>query len=694
MAPVSLLAVLLFLAVLGAGFLFWLWRRARQRQASLKAALEASQARSRQMMGVAELAMAVLDDCCHVVDWNPSLEKLYACRLEEALGQQFFLRFAPPGEGVALTARAMAMRTSDEVFEFTWPVPVENGSPRIVHWRARHFTDPADERRYLSLVGNDVTALESALTELGGSEARLRLMFGSVPVALALVDPEGRLRMINAAWAEFFGYDAPEQMVALNVIDLVHPDDRAASNMALAAVRARAEPLYQMETCYVRRDGISRWGHARGVLIELSPGQHFFLTQISDIHERKQTERALMESERRLATLIANLSGAVYRYELRSGRIELHHDSTPEFLSEGVESMTGHMRSQFLLRDDPHVLGNLILEEDRPLVVKVLAAAMAGDGRFEVTYRLHHGNSGMRWVSEHGLAWQRPDGSWTVDGHITDITAERQARDAEQVYRRLVADTNTGYLCLSATGRIVEVNQPYCRLFGLSGPEEAHGRLLEEVFPTHVNLVRGFLEIVLREGGVHDAELGYTLPTGQTVHALTSAIAVQEGGQRLVKCLLVDITRTRRAERARKESEQRYRTLFNTSVTGICFLSLDGHVEEANPALCSLLGFAEADSSLLGMNLREVTVAAWQEADAAAREQILMRGWCDPYRKEFQRGDGSTVPVSIQAWMVRDEHDHPQRIMCMVTDISSLHPEAEQAAQESLRPRSVRKTLE
>lgn len=681
MSLALLLTLLLLVTLPACGLLLWLWLRARSRAVEVSAILEASEARTRQMMTVAELAMVVLDDSCHVVDWNPALEKLYECSREEALGRQFFLRYAPPDEGAALSARAMAMRSSDEVFEFTYTVPVDNGSPRIIHWRARHFTDPADGRRYLSLVGNDVTILESALTELGGSEARLRLMFESVPVALALIDPEGRLRMINSECAHFFGFDAPEQMVALNVQELIHPDDRAASAMALAAVRARAEPLYQMETCYLRRDGVSRWGNARGVLIELSPGQHFFLTQISDVHERKQTERALMESERRLATLIANLSGTVYRYELPAGRSCLHHDGTPEFLSSGVEAMTGQAQPFFMHRDAAHALGKLIQEEDRPRVLQALEKAMAGDGRFEVTYRLRHGSSGLRWVAEHGLAWQRPDGSWTVDGHLVDITAERQARDAEQVYRTLVADTHTGYLCLSASGRILEVNQPYCAMFGLSGPEAAHGRLLEELFPSHVSLARGFLEIVLREGGVHDAELSYVRQDGQTVYALTNAIAVQEGGQRVVKCLLVDMTRTRRAERARKESEQRYRSLFNTSINGICFLSLDGHIEEANPALCNLLGFAEADTSLLGMNLKEVTAAAWQEVDASAREQILIRGWCDSYRKEFSRADGSTVPVSIQAWMVRDENEAPQRIMCMVTDITSLrHMEEERDA--------------
>jgi PAS domain S-box-containing protein len=673
MSLVLLLILLLVVKTAVIAFLVWFCLRQRQRRTELALRLQASDARYRQVMTSADLAMVVLDEGCHVLDWNPALEKLYGCSRSDVLGQQFFLKYAPPREGPALAARVMAMRSSDEVFEFTFQVPAGAAHPRILRWRARHFTDLVDGRRCLSLIGSDVTALESALEQLAGSEARFRQMFESVPVALALIDPEGRLLMVNSESARFFGYDAPEQMVALNVLELIHPDDRQASMTALTALRARAENLYQMETCYLRRDGVVRWGNARGVMVELAPGQRFFLAQISDVHERKQTERALMESERRLATLIANLSGAVYRYDFMPGKHALHHDCVPEFLSEGVEVLTGQQRLLFLNADNPHTLGQLLLTEDRPLLQEALAAAMAGDGRFEVTYRLRHGISGVRWIAEHGLAWQRPDGSWTVDGHLTDITAERQAREAEQVYRTLVADTHTGYLCLSASGRVLDVNEPYCAMFGFEAPRKILGHPLQPLLsPQFAGTLQPFLARVTSEGGVHDVEFSYVRADGQRLHALVNAIAVPEDEQVVVKCLLVDISRTRHAERERRESEQRYRSLFDTSINGICFLALDGHVEAANPALCRLLGVLAGDVDSVSLSLKEITSAAWQEADARAREQILMRGWCDSYRKELRRADGSQVPVSIQAWLVRDDGEVPQRIMCIVRDITDI----------------------
>lgn len=667
---VSLLAIMSLVI----GLLLWLWRQGRIRQAAIAAQLQASEAQYRQDMVVADLAMAVLDADGHVVDWNPALEKLYGRSRANALGQPFFLSYAPSRDSAALLARVVAMRERDEVFEFTFAIPQSgNAAPCQMRWRARHFTDVRDNRRYLSLIGNDVTALESVLELLAGSEARFRTMFESVPVALALIDQLGRLRMANSECAVFFGFDAPEQMVALSVQELIHPDDQHASAIALASLRTHAEALYQMETCYLRRDGEVRWGNARGVLVEMAPGESYFLTQISDVHERKQTERALMESERRLTTLIANLSGAVYRYELAAGKNLLHHDFSPEFLSEGVEALTGKPHSLFMRRDVAQVLGQFIFAEDRQLVLQALNKAMAGDGRFQVVYRLHHGLAGLRWIAEHGLVWLRLDGSWTVDGHLTDITGERQAREAEQVYRTLVADTHTGFICLHPCGRVLDVNQPFCSLLGLAAPDQVCGRALEMVLaPGHSDDVRQFLARVLGEGGVHDVEFSYTRTDGQRVYLLINAIATQDGENTVVKCLLVDMSRAKRAERERRESELRYRSLFDTSINGICFVSLDGHIEAANPAFCRLLGHAETAVDLLGKNLQEITTSSSHELDVMAREQIMMRGWCDSYRKDFQGTNGQRVPVSVQAWLVRDESEVPQRIMCMARDITDI----------------------
>jgi len=165
----------------------------------LSASLSASEAQYRQLLDVADLAIAVLDEACHIVDWNPVLERLYGRPRDTVLGRQFFAQFAPADEAAALAARMMAMHGSDAVLEFSFEVPQPEAVSRQLRWRARHFTDARDGRRYLSLVGHDITEFAAMQHHLAESEARFRLMFEAVPAALALLDGAGRLLMVNPA---------------------------------------------------------------------------------------------------------------------------------------------------------------------------------------------------------------------------------------------------------------------------------------------------------------------------------------------------------------------------------------------------------------------------------------------------------------------------------------------------------------
>lgn len=546
MSLLLVLSFLLALACIAVALVAVAWRRAHANQKSLSLDLHASDSQYRQLLSVSDLAIAVLDEACHIVDWSPVLERLYDMPREDVLGRQFFMCCAPEGEGAALTARMMAMRDSDSVLEFGFVIRTEAEEERHFRWRARHFTDARNNRRYLSLVGHDVTDIQSMQRWLADSEARFRLIFESVPAPLAMLDDNGRLLMVNPAWASFFAFDAPEQMVMLNVQDLIHEEDRSASHAAMASLQSNPESLYQLEKRYVRRDGDLRWGYMRCTRLTLAPGQAFLLAQISDVHERKQTELALLESERRLASLIANLSGAVYRYELPALRGGLHHDRPADFLSEGVDVIGGHPRNPFASDQQLFILGPLIAPEDRPVLQAALEAAMAGTGRFEVTYRLSHGLSGIRWVNESGRVWQRPDKSWTVDGHIKDVTAERQAREAEQAYRTLVRETRSGFVCLSSEGRVLEVNESFCLLLGLDDPDQLVGKSLEAFMPPgREGLLPRFLEKARRDGVLRDMEFTFPGSSGEEITVLVNAVATVQGGQQAIKCLLFDVSRAR-----------------------------------------------------------------------------------------------------------------------------------------------------
>ncbi len=93
--------------------------------------------------------------------------------------------------------------------------------------------------------------------------------------AVCLVDVEGRFVYISAACQRIFGY-APEELVGGRMIELVHPDDRARTLDAAAAIMAGA-PNPHFENRYVRKDGhvahimwSARWSADDGLRIAVA----------------------------------------------------------------------------------------------------------------------------------------------------------------------------------------------------------------------------------------------------------------------------------------------------------------------------------------------------------------------------------------------------------------------------------------
>jgi PAS domain S-box-containing protein len=164
------------------------------------------------------------------------------------------------------------------------------------------------------------------------------------------------------------------------------------------------------------------------------------LLSITDITERKEAEegqrtalaealqatRALQESQRTLATLMANLPGIAYRC-----RNDRHR--TMEFISEGCFALTGYQPAD-LLHNHRLSYAKLIHPDDREMVWDVIQAAVEAEDPFQLTYRIITASGEKKWVWEQGAAVCSSAGDVAREGFITDISERRQAEEALKEY--------------------------------------------------------------------------------------------------------------------------------------------------------------------------------------------------------------------------------------------------------------------
>jgi PAS domain S-box-containing protein len=142
-----------------------------------------------------------------------------------------------------------------------------------------------------------------------------------------------------------------------------------------------------------------------------------------DITERKRTEEALKESQRRLMTLMGNLPGMAYR-------CKFDDNWTMEFVSEGCYDLTGY-RPDDLINNHTISYSQLVHPEDRLKNWEVVQSEVAENQHFTFTYRIITASGQIKWIWEQGQGVYSADGCLTaLEGFIVDISDQKQSEEA------------------------------------------------------------------------------------------------------------------------------------------------------------------------------------------------------------------------------------------------------------------------
>ncbi|WP_422017258.1 PAS domain S-box protein [Roseateles sp.] len=125
------------------------------------------------------------------------------------------------------------------------------------------------------------------------------------------------------------------------------------------------------------------------------------------------------------------------------------------------------------------------------------------------------------------------------------------------------------------------------------------------------------------------------------------------------------------SEQALRQSEQRFRSIFETAPIGIAFTDLDSSFQEVNAHMCQLVGYPA--QVLLTMRSLNITHADDRREDVRLARR-LMRGEIPFYRrhKRYIRGDGSLVHARVLVSLLRGADGRPHRLVGVVEDITDL----------------------
>jgi len=421
---------------------------------------------------------------------------------------------------------------------------------------------------------------EAAMAALQRSDATFRALFDAIPDAVIMVDPERRIRSVNPAFTQMFGY-APDEAIG-RTAEFLYADPRdyeVAGRLRFARDPAIEGGLYEMR--YRRRDGSEVWGESAALRI-FAGGEMMGMVGVHrDITARRKAEDALRrsvqslgEAHERFATLFNAAPVAMVVGRLDDGRfVEVN---------AAFESLSGHARgevvgrasSEFALWPDPGFRktayeglserGSMPAAEarlrrrDGTLVDVSFSACVVqigGDPHFiamvvDITAQVQARRTQQQQQQE-------------LEALVARRTAELEAANATLAERAAaIADLYDGAPCgyhsLAPDGTFVAVNATELAMLGYSREEVLGQPVHRFVSPEGQALFRQRYAEFLRTGEVRDLEYDVVRKDGSLLPVLVSAVMVRDAEGRHVgnRATMVDNSERKARERQIEAMQQ------------------------------------------------------------------------------------------------------------------------------------------
>ncbi len=221
------------------------------------------------------------------------------------------------------------------------------------------------------------------------------------------------------------------------------------------------------------------------------------------------------------------------------------------------------------------------------------------------------------------------------------------------------------------TGRYVYANEAAERAFGRPRAE-LYGKSDHELFPpaTADAFTANDRQARQSEFGVQVVE---TLEQDDGIlhHSLVSKFPIRDSEvpAGLIGGMAIDITELKRAEQALRESEERFRGIFNQAAVGVGRSDLERVFIDVNPGLCHMLGYEREE--LVGRSVREIShQEEWEPSGEALRPLLAGSVESVVMERRYRHKQGHYVSTQTTASLIRDRDGRPASIVAVVQDLT------------------------
>ncbi|MEW6657623.1 MAG: PAS domain S-box protein [Thermodesulfobacteriota bacterium] len=559
----------------------------------------------------------------------------------------------------------------------------KDGTYRWINARGAVIKDAAGKPYRMMGCHIDISERKQAEEALLVSEERYRSLVENIDLGITLIGSDYRIKMVNNAFgkkfnkpvSEFIGKECFRELEKRNAVCPHCP-----GRIAMATGK-----LAEVETEGVRDDGTT-FVTANYAFPSFGADGEItgFIEVVQDITERKQAEEALSKKH-------LELQKTAQQLEQSMNMLQLIMESIPvRVFWKDRESRYLGCNTLFARDAGLSWPGQLVGLDDFAMGWREQAELYRADDRLVMESGLPKMNiiepqttpTGDKiWLNTSKVPLRMSNGEvFGVLGVYEDITARKQAEEAlaEEAIRRriLVEQSRDGIVVLDETGQVYEANQRYAQMLGYS-PEEV-SRLY--VWDWDAQWTREELLEMLRtvdDTGDH-FETRYRRRDGTIFDVEISSNGVVLGGRKLVFCVCRDISRRKAAERALRESEEKYRLLVGqipaVVFRGYADWSMDTFDDRK---IETLTGYPKEDFDSRRRKWSDLVLAEdLPQAKGKFLEGLKTTG---TYEREYRirKKSGEIIWVQVQGRIFLDAHGKIDYISGVISDITARKKAAE-----------------
>ncbi|HTE16784.1 MAG TPA: PAS domain S-box protein, partial [Armatimonadota bacterium] len=289
-------------------------------------------------------------------------------------------------------------------------------------------------------------------------------------------------------------------------------------------------------------------------------------------------------------------------------------------------------------------------------------------------FRCRDRDGAIRWLMEDVQVETVGPGRWQAVGVCTDITELREAeyrrRESLATLRAVMEGAADAIFVKDRDGRYLIINAAGAQMLGRTVDQVIGAHDTELFTADTVQQILDRDQAVLSTGERSSYEATATAAgVTRIYHATKGPMFGPDGAVVGVIGISRDVTERKQAEVALRESEERFRAVFESAGIGVEVTTLEGGVVMSNEVMQRMLGYSAPE--LRRMHIHDYVHPDYLSTDRALFEE-LVAGKLDRYQaeKRYVRKNGTEFLGRLTSSLVRDQAGAPQSVVRMVEDIT------------------------